>query len=52
MIRQQLPKPPQSQDGIYDIFAQFANYLSEICLIKLSDKVDVIKVDEILGHYA
>jgi hypothetical protein len=51
-IRQQLRKPPQSQDGVYDVFAQFTDYPAEMRLIELSDKVDVIKVDEILGHYA
>jgi hypothetical protein len=51
-IQQQLPKPPQCQNGVYDVFAQFANYPAEMYLIELSDKVDVIEVDEILGHYA
>jgi hypothetical protein len=51
-IRQQLPKPPQRQDYIPDIFAQYPDYPARMCLVKLSDHLDIIKVDAIVSHYA
>jgi hypothetical protein len=52
VIRQQCPKPPQSQDSIHDIFAEYPDFPAQMCLVELTDEIDVIKVDDIVGHYA